>query len=57
MEALRIKKEEAAAKRAADAQIAEKRSRQEGDLMEVDDDSDEEEEVDLLDWRAKRFHK
>ena len=57
MEALRIKKEGAAAKRAADAPMAEKRSRQEGDLMDVDDDSDEEEEVDLLDWRAKRFHK
>ena len=57
MEALRIKREEAAAKRAADALMAENRSGEEGNGVEVDDDSDEDEEEDLLDWRAKQFHK
>ena len=57
MEALRIKREGAAAKRAADALMTENRSRKEGNGVEVDDDSDEDEEEDLLDWRAKQLHK
>ena len=57
MEALRIKREGAAARRAADALMTENRSRKEGNGVEVDDDSDEDEEEDLLDWRAKQLHK
>ena len=57
VEALRRKKEDGATKRSLDAVMVDKKPRDDGNNAESDDSSDEDEEVDLLDWRAKQLHK